>query len=89
MNALPVKNPTPQKIIDDLVADIGILKVAFVTLASFLKRSRPPDRLTLSRREKQPGIDMLDDRLRADIGLPPRVDEKLTVDLLLMTRSRF
>lgn len=89
MNALPIKNPTPQEIIDDLIADVGIVKVALVTFARLFKRTRPPDSTTFPGIEKQPGVDMLSDRLRADVGLPPKVEQKIHVDLVFLNQPRF
>lgn len=89
MNALPVKNPTPQEIIDDLVADVGIVKVAFVTFVRLFKRTRPPDSKTFPGIGQHPSIDKLDNRLRADVGLPPKVDHRIHVDLVFMSPPRF
>ena len=86
MNALPVKTPTPQEIIDDLVADVGIVKVIFATLVRLLKRTRPPDSETYPGLANQPGIDTLSDRLRADVGLPPKAQERIPVDLVFLMR---
>lgn len=89
MNALPVKNSTPQEIIDDLVADVGIIKVIFATIARVFKRSRPPDSLTFPGLAKQPGIDVLNNHLRADVGLPPKDAGQIRVDPILMSLNRF
>lgn len=83
MNALPTKPATPKEIIDDLVADVGILKVVFVTIARAFKRTRPPNYKPL------PGVETLNDHLRADIGLPPREDHRAQVDRITMTRPHF
>jgi hypothetical protein len=81
MNALPVKTPTPQEIIDDLVSEFGIKKIVFVTIARLFKRSRPPDRTPF-----HPNVYGLDNRLRADIGLPPLEGQRVYVDPMLLTR---
>ena len=89
MNALPVKNPTPQEIIDDLIADVGILKVLFATVARMFKRTRPPDSTTFPGIANQPGVDELNNHLRADVGLPPKEAGRIHVDPILMTLNRF
>lgn len=89
MNALPVKTPTPQEIIDDLVADVGIAKVALVTFVRLFKRTRPPDSKTFPGIGHERDIGILDDRLRADVGLPPKVDHRIHVDLVFMSPPRF
>ena len=89
MNALPVKTPTPQEIIDDLIADVGIVKVALVTFARLFKRTRPPDSTTFPGIARHPSVDMLDDRMRADVGLPPRVAQKIHVDSVFLNYPRF
>jgi hypothetical protein len=89
MNALPVKNPTPQEIIDDLIADVGILKVLFATVARMFKRTRPPDSATFPGIARQPGVDELNDHLRADVGLPPKEAGRIRIDPILMALHRF
>ncbi|MCK0122279.1 MAG: hypothetical protein ABJO29_10285 [Yoonia sp.] len=86
MNALPIKTPTPQEIIDDLVAEFGIKKVVLATVARLFKRTRPPDLAV----EKQPGVDGLSDRMRADIGLPPQDHaQQFKIDLITMGHMKF
>lgn len=81
MNALPVKRPTPQDMIDDLIAEFGMKRVVLVTIARLFKRTRPPNL------EKQPDVDMLSDRMRADIGLPPQEHSQMVhIDPLLGQR---
>jgi hypothetical protein len=87
MNALPIKTPTPQDIIDELVAEFGIKKVVLATIARLFKRTRPPDAVLI---EKQPGIDELSDRMRADIGLPPQEQgPPVQIDLIQFGQRRF
>lgn len=83
MNTLPVKTPTPQEIIDDLVSEFGIKRIVFVNIARLLKRPRPPD-LT----PRHPDVEGLDNRLRADIGLPPLEGKRIYVDPILLTRRK-
>lgn len=89
MNALPVKNPTPQQIIDDLIADVGIVKVTLVTFARLFKRTRPPDSTTFPGIRDQYEVKYLDDRLRADVGLPPKENHRVKVDLVFLNHPRF
>jgi hypothetical protein len=80
MNALPVRGPTPQEIIDDLIAEFGIRKDVVATVARLLRRTRPPDIALL---RDQPGVADLGDRLRIDIGLPPLdQSQKIAIDLI-------
>ena len=83
MNALPTKPPTPKEIIDDLVADVGIVKVVFVTISRAFKRTRPPNC------KPSPEAEMLSDRMRADIGLPPREDNSHKIYMITMSRPFF
>lgn len=86
MNALPIKTPTPQDIIDELIADVGIKKVIWATITRLFTRTRPPD----GRIENQHGVDGLSDRIRADIGLPPQDHaQQVKIDLISAGHMRF
>lgn len=72
MNALPVKNgPSLGELVDELIANFGGRRVFLAIARRLLKRTRPPDPTGLALRD-QPGVELLDDRVRADIGLPPK-----------------
>jgi len=83
MNALPVSKPTPQEIIDKLIADFGIRQVLLATITRILRQTRPPDIL----KARVPHT--LSDRMREDIGLPPQKTEKVSVELLTMLHRNF
>jgi hypothetical protein len=87
MNALPIKTPTPQDIIDELVAEFGIKKVVIATIARLFKRTRPPNTAPVP---KHPSVDQLSDRMRADIGLPPQEHgQPVKIDLIQFGQLRF
>ncbi len=82
MNALPLKT-RPQDAIDQLIADYGVIKVFLTVLTRVLKRSRPPDR---ARRPDPRQLGVMDDHIRADLGLPPNQQPNLRIDLMAMNR---
>lgn len=87
MNALPIKTPTPQNIIDDLVAEIGIKKVLLAIIARLFKRTRPPNVTYI---ENHQDVEHLSDRMRADIGLPPQDHvQQLKIDQIGIGYIRF
>jgi hypothetical protein len=88
MNALPVKNPTPQAMIDDLIATFGTKTVIFAMIARLFKRTRPPDSTTFPGIADQPGVDQLTDHLRADIGLPPNEHNRIVIDPIIFGQPR-
>ena len=92
MNALPLKNrPHLSEMVDELIADFGARRVLLALVARLIKRTRPPDtrpgRATGQDLAAQAGVELLDDRVRADIGLPPK-RERPNVDLLAGYSSR-
>lgn len=92
MNALPIKNrPHLSEMVDDLIADFGARRVLLALVARLIKRTRPPDtrpgRATGQDLAAQAGVELLDDRVRADIGLPPK-RERPNIDLLAGYSSR-
>ncbi|MEP5762760.1 MAG: hypothetical protein ABJ327_26260 [Litoreibacter sp.] len=89
MNALPVnKNQSPNSIIDELIADHGARRVFFALIARVFTRSRPPD-THIAKLGNQPGVEYLSDRERADIGLPPKEQRDLPLDLYSLRRNDF
>lgn len=85
MNALPLKpRASLRDHIDELIADYGVRPVLLAIAARIVKRSRPPDTLDAPDLSKQPGIDRLDNRLRADIGLAPLEPSRSHLDLGFM-----
>ncbi|PTX54142.1 hypothetical protein C8N43_2949 [Litoreibacter ponti] len=87
MNALPLKSPdtlgtTLNDTLDDLIADHGLRPVLLGLLARIAKRTRPPD-------HKYERLDLLDDHMRADLGLPPAEPHKAKVDLHLLMRGLY
>jgi hypothetical protein len=90
MNALPLKNRRePSEIIDDLIEDYGVRRVALAILSRIHKRSRPPDGVVRDRQVMEPRIDVLSDHLRRDLGLPPEGPPKAHVDLAIWARRDF
>lgn len=88
MNALPVKSgPNLSEVIDELIANFGGRRVFLTIARRLLKRTRPPDTTGLARLSNQPGVEHLDDRTRADIGLPPKETAR-NLDLLAGYSSR-
>ena len=73
MNALPLKQgPHLSEVVDGLIADFGLRRVLLALMARIVKRTRPPDTTSRHSLAAQPGVEWLDDRVRADIGLPPK-----------------
>lgn len=95
MNALPLKTGSlktgplsarPQDAIDQLIADYGVIKVFLTVLARLIKRTRPPDRAAQARKPDPRQLSMMDDHIRADMGLPPSPKSTLQIDLMAMNR---
>lgn len=82
MNALPLKpGQSPADIIEELIANHGLRAVVLALVTKLVKRTRPPDMVADPALRDQPEIDQLSDRMRADIGLPPKTPERAHIDL--------
>jgi len=88
MNALPVKSPSAQELVDNLIAEIGLHRVALATFTRIFRRTRPPD-TTPSANTQMPDVYGLSAHMRADIGLPPKVEPPVRLDSIMMARHRF
>jgi hypothetical protein len=87
MNALPLKpRVSLRDAIDQLIIDYGFRSVILAIAGRVLKRSRPPDSALMPDLKKQPGIDVLDNRMREDIGLPPLSTQRSLIELGFMVR---
>jgi len=82
MNALPLKpNTNVKDTLDALIADHGLRPVLLSLLGRITKRTRPPDTKVGRPRHTPERLDLLDDHLRADLGLPPKGPYRAYVDL--------
>lgn len=73
MNAVSLKpDASVAETLDKLIAHHGLGAVVIAVTARLLKRSRPPDSLADLAQRGQPELDLMPDRLRADIGLGPK-----------------
>jgi len=73
MNAVSLKpDSSVAETIDKLIASHGLRAVVLAVSARLLKRSRPPDTKADLAARGLPELDLMDDRLRADIGLAPK-----------------
>lgn len=88
MNALPVKTPSAQELVDNLIAEIGFGRVAMATVTRIFRRTRPPD-ITPSASAQIPDIYGMSAHMRADIGLRPEAREPVRLDSILMANHRF
>lgn len=85
MNAIPLK-PRPQDAIDKLIADHGIGTVFLTVLARLFKRTRLPNIAAHARDHRPRDLNLMDDHLRQDLGLPPREQSRLQIDLMELNR---
>jgi len=77
MNALHVKPGVSLKhTLDELIADHGLRSVLLALLGRITKRTRPPDISVGPAAKDAPGLDLLNDHLRADLGLPPALPKR-------------
>ena len=82
MNALPIEPNTPLKVtLDELIDDYGLRTVLMALLRRLTKRTRPPDIKVGHTAKDAPKLDLLNDHLRADLGLPPAEPNRALVDL--------
>lgn len=82
MNALPIKNrPSPHVIIDELIADYGLRTVFLTIVSRLVKRTRPPDPRKEARGLSRGELNLFDNHLRRDLGLPPAQEHRLQIDL--------
>jgi len=82
MNALPIEPNTSLKdTLEDLISDYGLRHVVLALLSRLAKRTRPPDIKVGPKVKDAPQLDLLNDHLRADLGLPPAERNKAYVDL--------
>lgn len=82
MNAYPLKPGTQVKdTLDALIADHGLRPVLLTLLSRLTKRTRPPDTGVGLKATDVPKLDLLNDHLRADLGLPPAPSKRAYVDL--------
>ncbi len=73
MNAVPLKpGQSLADVMDELIASYGLKGVVLTLAAKMLKRTRPPDIEADLDLRGQPELDLMPDRLRADIGLAPK-----------------
>ncbi len=73
MNAVPLKpGPSLADVMDELIASYGVRGVMLALAAKMVKRTRPPDTKADLALRGQPELDLMPDRLRADIGLEPK-----------------
>jgi len=73
MNAVSLKpERSVAETVDKLIASHGLWAVLLTVGTRLLKRSRPPDTKAGQALRGQPELELMDDRLRADIGLGPK-----------------
>lgn len=90
MNALPLKPDTNVKdTLDALIDDHGLRPVLLSLLARITKRTRPPDRKVGPRGKDAPRLDLLNDHLRADLGLPPAPPSRAHIDLHALWKRHY
>jgi hypothetical protein len=76
MNAVSLKPETSvAETVDKLIANHGLWAVLLTVGTRLLKRSRPPDTVADLAVRGLPELDLMDDRLRADIGLDPKPEK--------------
>lgn len=82
MNALPLKTaPALKDTLEELIQDHGLRSVLLTLLVRITKRTRPPDTKVALKAKDAPGLDLLNDHLRADLGLPPSTYNRALIDL--------
>lgn len=90
MNALPIEPHTPlRETLDDLIHDYGLRQVTMALLRRLAKRTRPPDTKVGLSVKDAPKLDLMNDHLRADLGLPPAQPNKALIDLEVLWHRRF
>ncbi|SFR43022.1 hypothetical protein [Litoreibacter janthinus] len=90
MNALPLEpRPVLTDTLDELINDHGLHRVVLTLLGRLAKRTRPPDIKVGPKAADVPGLDLLNDHLRADLGLPPAAPNRAMVELEALWGRRF